>query len=54
MIPALIFLILLIVTNYSMVGFICHGLHVYGPWLNKNRKVDLWLIRILVSAGAAH
>uniref|UniRef100_A0A3B3TX75 Uncharacterized LOC106935037 n=1 Tax=Poecilia latipinna TaxID=48699 RepID=A0A3B3TX75_9TELE len=38
MIPALIFLILLICTNYSMVGFICHGLHVYGPWLNKYSK----------------
>uniref|UniRef100_A0A087XCZ4 Si:ch211-161h7.5 n=1 Tax=Poecilia formosa TaxID=48698 RepID=A0A087XCZ4_POEFO len=51
MIPALIFLILLICTNYSMVGFICHGLHVYGPWLNKYSKVDLWLIRMLVLNG---
>uniref|UniRef100_M4A525 Si:ch211-161h7.5 n=1 Tax=Xiphophorus maculatus TaxID=8083 RepID=M4A525_XIPMA len=51
MISALIFLIMLICTNYSMVGFICHGLHVYGPWLNKYSKVDLWLIRMLVLNG---
>ncbi|MEQ2288319.1 hypothetical protein AMECASPLE_021436 [Ameca splendens] len=51
MIPALIFLILIIFTNYSMVCFICHGLHIYGPWLNKNSKADLWLIRVLVLNG---
>ncbi|XP_035981725.1 uncharacterized protein LOC105938412 isoform X2 [Fundulus heteroclitus] len=51
MIPALIFLILIICTNYSMVGFICHGLHIYGPWLNENSKKDLWLIRVLVLNG---
>lgn len=53
MISALIFLIMLICTNYSMVGFICHGLHIYGPWLTKYSKVDLWLIRLLVSAKTA-
>uniref|UniRef100_A0A3Q3WDR8 Uncharacterized protein n=1 Tax=Mola mola TaxID=94237 RepID=A0A3Q3WDR8_MOLML len=36
MIPALVFLILVIATNYSMVYFICHGLHSHGAWLNKN------------------
>lgn len=49
MIGALVLLVLVIATNYSMLGFVCHGLHVYGAWLNKNHKVDLWLLRVLVS-----
>lgn len=49
MIPALVFLILIICTNYSMICFICHGIHVYGAWLNKYHKADLWLLRVLVS-----
>nr|XP_061810195.1 uncharacterized protein LOC133601103 [Nerophis lumbriciformis] len=51
MISALVFLILVASTNYGMVFFICHGLHVYGAWLNKYHKVDLWLIRIVVQNG---
>lgn len=49
MIGAFVFLCLVIATNYSMLGFVCHGLHVYGSWLNKNHRVDLWLLRVLVS-----
>lgn len=49
MIGALVFLILVISTNYSMICFICHGLYIYGAWLNKYHKVDLWLLRVLVS-----
>ncbi|XP_044195902.1 uncharacterized protein LOC122972714 [Thunnus albacares] len=51
MIAALVFLILVICTNYSMIGFICHGLHIYGPWLKKYHKADLWLLRVLVQNG---
>ncbi|XP_026035047.1 uncharacterized protein LOC113028811 [Astatotilapia calliptera] len=51
MIPALVFLILIICTNYSMICFICHGIHVYGAWLNKYHKADLWLLRVLVQNG---
>ncbi|KAM9713088.1 uncharacterized protein ACNS7B_023405 [Menidia menidia] len=51
MIPALVFLILVICTNYSMIFFTCHGLHVYGAWLKKYHKVDLWLLRVLVQNG---
>ncbi|KAM8731005.1 uncharacterized protein AB9X84_025590 [Acanthopagrus schlegelii] len=51
MIAALIFLILVICTNYSMLFFICHGLHIYGPWLKKYHNADLWLIRVLVQNG---
>lgn len=45
---ALVFLILIALTNYIMIFFSCHGLHTYGPWLNKYHKVDLWLHRVLV------
>ncbi|XP_034002716.1 uncharacterized protein LOC117495542 [Trematomus bernacchii] len=51
MIAALVFLVLVICTNYSMIFFICHGLHVYGAWLKKYHKVDLWLLRVLVQNG---
>lgn len=48
MIPALVFLILVILTNYCSLFFVCHGLHIYGPWLKAYHNVDLWCIRILV------
>ncbi|TWW70954.1 hypothetical protein D4764_17G0004370 [Takifugu flavidus] len=51
MIPALVFLILVICTNYSMMFFICHGLHIYGAWLHKYQKAELWLLRVLVQNG---
>nr|XP_057916127.1 uncharacterized protein si:ch211-161h7.5 [Doryrhamphus excisus] len=51
MIAALVFLILVAGTNYAMISFACHGLHVYGAWLKKYHKADLWLIRILVQNG---
>lgn len=48
---ALVFLILVAVTNYVMIFYSCHSLHVYGAWLYKYHKVDLWLHRALVSEG---
>ncbi|XP_028289338.1 uncharacterized protein LOC114453585 [Parambassis ranga] len=51
MIPALVFLILVICTNYTMICFICHGLHIYGAWLKKYHKADLWLLRVVVQNG---
>ncbi|XP_053716051.1 uncharacterized protein si:ch211-161h7.5 [Synchiropus splendidus] len=53
MIVALVFLILIALTNYTMIFFSCHGLCSYGAWLNKYHKVDLWLHRILVQNGIA-
>ncbi|XP_028290571.1 uncharacterized protein LOC114454358 [Gouania willdenowi] len=51
MIAALVFLILVICTNYLMIFFTCHGLHVYGPWLKKYHNADLWCFRVLVQNG---
>lgn len=48
MIPALVFLFCVACTNYAMIFFSCHGLHIYGAWLNKYHKVDLWLMRAIV------
>ncbi|CAK6972891.1 uncharacterized protein LOC121888488 [Scomber scombrus] len=50
---ALAFLILIAFTNYVMIFFSCNGLHVYGAWLNKYHKVDLWLLRVLIQNGIA-
>lgn len=49
MIAALVFMALIALTNYIMIFFSCHGLKVYGAWLNKYQNRDLWLIRVLVS-----
>uniref|UniRef100_A0A3B4BHR3 Uncharacterized protein n=1 Tax=Periophthalmus magnuspinnatus TaxID=409849 RepID=A0A3B4BHR3_9GOBI len=46
MIPAVIFLIFIALTNYAVIAFSCLGLNAYGAWLYKNHKVDLYLIRV--------
>ncbi|XP_034562851.1 uncharacterized protein LOC117829331 [Notolabrus celidotus] len=53
MIAALVFLILIVLTNYAMIFFSCHGLQSYGAWLNKYHRVDLWLHRVLIQNGVA-
>nr|XP_006634472.1 PREDICTED: uncharacterized protein LOC102694756 [Lepisosteus oculatus] len=53
MIPALIFLALIAFTNYLVLFFCCHGLNLYGAWLNTYHRADLWLIRVLVQNGVA-
>ncbi|TNN88821.1 hypothetical protein EYF80_000698 [Liparis tanakae] len=50
---ALAFLILIALSNYALIFFSCHGLHIYGAWLNKYHKVDLWLHRVLIQNGIA-
>ncbi|XP_069015489.1 uncharacterized protein [Embiotoca jacksoni] len=50
---ALVFLILMVLTNYILIFFSCYGLHNYGPWLQKHHKVDLWLHRVLIQNGIA-
>lgn len=51
MVAALVFLIMVICSNYAMIFFVCHGLHVYGPWLKKYHNADLWCYRVLVQNG---
>ncbi|XP_033841878.1 uncharacterized protein LOC117388441 [Periophthalmus magnuspinnatus] len=40
-------------TDYTILFFSCHGLKIYGAWLYKNHRIDLWLYRILVQNGIA-
>lgn len=51
MIAAFVVLALVAFTNYALIFFSCHGLKDYGAWLNKYHKVDLWLVRVMVSQG---
>ncbi|KAG9283315.1 hypothetical protein AMEX_G2070 [Astyanax mexicanus] len=53
MIGALILLALVAFTNYLTIFFSCHGLKIYGAWLNKYHNIDLWCIRVLVQNGLA-
>ncbi|KAM9712505.1 uncharacterized protein ACNS7B_023037 isoform 2-T2 [Menidia menidia] len=51
--PVLIISTLMMITTYIILFFSCHGLKIYGAWLNKYHKIDLWLFRILVQNGMA-
>ncbi|KAF1373094.1 hypothetical protein PFLUV_G00256750 [Perca fluviatilis] len=53
LLPMLIVSTLMMLTNYMILFFSCHGLKIYGAWLNKHHNTDLWLIRILVQNGVA-
>lgn len=44
---------LMTVTDYTILFFSCHGLKIYGAWLNKYHRINLWLYRILVQNGVA-
>lgn len=39
---------LMTLTDYMILFFSCHGLKIYGEWLHKHHRVDLWIFRILV------
>lgn len=52
-VAALVFLILITLTNYSVIFFSCWGLSNYGAWLDKYHKADLWLHRVLIQNGVA-
>lgn len=49
MLPGFITSTLMTLTDYMILFFSCHGLKVYGEWLHKYHRVDLWIFRILVS-----
>lgn len=48
LLAGLIISALMTVTDYMTLFFSCHGLKVYGAWLNKYHSTDLWSLRILV------
>ncbi|XP_038664410.1 uncharacterized protein LOC119972152 [Scyliorhinus canicula] len=52
-IAALIFLALITFTSYLILFLSYRALHLQRPWMQKCRKVDLWLVRILVQNGVA-
>ncbi|XP_047424504.1 uncharacterized protein LOC124995836 [Mugil cephalus] len=51
--PVLIISALMTLSGYVILFFSCQGLKIYGAWLNKNHKADLWFFRILVQNGIA-
>ncbi|XP_035765475.1 uncharacterized protein LOC102782259 [Neolamprologus brichardi] len=53
LLPTLITSVLMMLTDYIILFFSCHGLKIYGAWLNKYHITDLWLFRILVQNGVA-
>ncbi|XP_034562598.1 uncharacterized protein LOC117829143 [Notolabrus celidotus] len=53
LLPMLIISALIMITNYMILFFTCHGMKIYGEWLHKHRNGDLWLIRLLVQNGVA-
>ncbi|XP_072426744.1 uncharacterized protein [Chiloscyllium punctatum] len=52
-IPALAFLALIAFTNYVALFFTYRALHTQLPWMQKYRKIDMWLVRILIQNGLA-
>ncbi|XP_069090345.1 uncharacterized protein [Pleurodeles waltl] len=52
-IPALVFLAFIAFTNYCVLIISYRALYINGMWLQKSKKVDLWLIRIFVQNGIA-
>ncbi|XP_078072827.1 uncharacterized protein LOC144495904 isoform X2 [Mustelus asterias] len=52
-ITALIFLALIAFTNYVVLFLSYRALHTQCLWMQKYRKVDLWLVRILIQNGVA-
>ncbi|KAM6970853.1 uncharacterized protein LKV04_016587 isoform 2-T2 [Tautogolabrus adspersus] len=53
LLPMLIISAVMMMTNYMILFFSCHGMKIYGAWLHKHRIADLWLLRILVQNGIA-
>ncbi|XP_072524831.1 uncharacterized protein [Salminus brasiliensis] len=53
MIPALVVLALIALTNYLLIFFSCVGLQAHGARLKQNHPVDLCCIRVLVQNGVA-
>ncbi|KAM5164951.1 uncharacterized protein ACMZJ9_007351 [Mantella aurantiaca] len=52
-IPALVFLGAIALTNYIVLFISYRALYLHGDWFFRQRKVDLWLIRIFAQNGIA-
>ncbi|KAJ0059797.1 hypothetical protein NL108_012947 [Boleophthalmus pectinirostris] len=44
---------LMTASDYTILFFSCRGMKIYGAWLYKFHRIDLWLYRILVQNGIA-
>ncbi|XP_040207164.1 uncharacterized protein LOC120937760 [Rana temporaria] len=53
LIPALVFLGAIALTNHIVLFISYRALYLNGDWLFRQRKVDLWLIRIFAQNGIA-
>ncbi|KAG8584096.1 hypothetical protein GDO81_008682 [Engystomops pustulosus] len=53
LIPALVFLGAIALTNHIVLFISYRALYLHGEWFDKQRRVDLWLIRIFVQNGIA-
>ncbi|XP_056423947.1 uncharacterized protein LOC130362877 [Hyla sarda] len=52
-IPALVFLGVIALTNHIVLFISYRSLYLYGEWFSRQRRVDLWLIRIFAQNGIA-
>ncbi|XP_075720658.1 uncharacterized protein LOC142761361 [Rhinoderma darwinii] len=53
LIPALVFLGVIALTNYIVLFISYRALYLHGEWFQRQRRVDLWLIRIFAQNGIA-
>lgn len=53
LIPALVFLGLIALTNHIVLFISYRALYLHGDWFSKQKRVDLWLIRIFAQNGIA-
>ncbi|XP_059200256.1 uncharacterized protein LOC131980101 [Centropristis striata] len=53
MLPALVVLVLVVITNYSALSTACYATDYYGLWLQTYHRKDLCCLRVLVQNGLA-
>ncbi|XP_069810989.1 uncharacterized protein [Dendropsophus ebraccatus] len=53
LIPALVFLGVIALTNHIVLFISYRSLYLHGEWFDRQRRVDLWLIRIFAQNGIA-
>ncbi|XP_044147875.1 uncharacterized protein LOC122935968 [Bufo gargarizans] len=53
LIPALVFLGLIALTNHIVLFISYRALYLHGEWFYRQRRVDLWLIRVFAHNGIA-